>query len=623
MMNEDNESLLDRNLRSLLKPDPYRDAVPFLEHHVKSIPYSPKSGSFKISNSPWLKEPLECLTDPVVLEVGVQGSVQMSKTFLIEAASLIFPVLAPGPTLIFRETNVNASDFLETRLRLLWNATPIMKENIGPEGIPKSGPIQFRGNTCWVFGANNKLNLQSRSIRYILGDEVWLWNPGTIKAAMARLTVYKYQSKIVLVSQGSVEGHDWTEFVNSGDCRHWTFECPTCKTRQPWKWEQLIFPADAKTESGWNLDKVKKGMIYKCSSCDTTFKDSNRVRAELNSTGKYIAMNPLAPAWRRTYFYNSLCAQWGLSWGELAIEYIEAKASAERGDNTAWREFVQKRLGATFKEEPDEISLQTASSDYKLGTDWDMEGGFVYGKTVSGRELTAEIRSRADFVRMRFMGVDCQKNGFWYVVRSCDGEGESRLISCGYLLSWNDVKDTERKNMVHPANVFVDAGDRKDEVLAACATNGWTATRGDARNEFPWRIKTTMGIRQEMRPYSMPVIESVGQKRVKLFYFSNLRLKDMLSLLIKKGRNTRPSDVPDDYNYQMQSERRIVTPNGKPIWEQIGDRPNHLLDCEVLVLLPQISWRLIGKTNILIEEIATPESEVTGDDSQIDKPPSR
>ena len=67
-------------LRSMLAPDPHRDAVAFLEHNVKRIPYSPKAGPFRISNSPWLKEPLEALTDPTVLEIAVQGAVQMSKT---------------------------------------------------------------------------------------------------------------------------------------------------------------------------------------------------------------------------------------------------------------------------------------------------------------------------------------------------------------------------------------------------------------------------------------------------------------------------------------------------------------------------------------------------------------
>ena len=49
---------LELKLRKILAPDPHTDPVDFLEHNVRNIPYSPQSGPFRISNSPWLAEPL-------------------------------------------------------------------------------------------------------------------------------------------------------------------------------------------------------------------------------------------------------------------------------------------------------------------------------------------------------------------------------------------------------------------------------------------------------------------------------------------------------------------------------------------------------------------------------------
>jgi hypothetical protein len=234
-----------------------------------------------------------------------------------------------------------------------------------------------------------------------------------------------------------------------------------------------------------------------------------------------------------------------------------------------------------------------------MGEDWELEGGFVKGKKTVGRNLTNEIRKEKDFVRYRFMMVDVQKRGFYWVIRSWNGEGAARMVACGYSFTYSEIKDTHIKFNVHPANVFVDCGDKKDEVLAACAVHGWNATRGDQRNEFPWKIRLPNGMsRIEMRPYSTPIMESTGAKKVKVFYFSNLRFKDILYSMIKKSRLTRAADVPEEYIVQMQSERRTVSSSGKPIWEQIGSRGNHFWDCEVIGMLPALAWRLTGKEDL-------------------------
>jgi len=589
----------EKTLRALLAPDPHRDPVAFLEANVKTIPYSPQSGPFRITNSPWLAEPLRALVDPEIQEIGILGNVQSGKSWEIEAASCIIPILAPGPTLILNDIDRNAEDHLATRLAVLWRSIPAVMAKLGPEGIPKSGAIQFLGNTCWVLGANNERNLQRRSIRYLLGDEVWQWKPGKLKEALARTTAFRWQSKVVLVSQAGVEGDDWSTWFASTSQHQWTFECLECGHRQPYVWEQVKFPANAKTASGWNLDMVRKGTKYECAGCQHQFEDSNKTRTQLNQTGKYVCGNPNAPAGRRGYAYNALAMQWGLTWGDLAVECIESKqAVIDRADNNQRREFIMKRLARTFKEEADEISIKTTTGGYLLGDDWDDEGGFVKGKPTPGSMLTPEMRMAPDFVRMRFLTVDVQRRGFYYIVRSWNGAGESRLIQCGYCFTWGEIIDVQKKYFVNSANTFVDSGDQQDEVLTACANNGWHATRGDQRNEFTWKVRTPMGNKSEYRAYSPPVVENIGTKRTKRTYFSNLRFKDTLSLLIRQGKHTVASDVPEAYIQQMQSEKRTITSNGKPIWEQIASRDNHFFDCETMQMLPALGWRLITPLKI-------------------------
>ena len=79
-------------------------------------------------------------------------------------------------------------------------------------------------------------------------------------------------------------------------------------------------------------------------------------------------------------------------------------------------------------------------------------------------------------------------------------------------------------------------------------------------------------------------------------------------MLIRKGLNTYAEDVPEEYLKQMQSERREIKTGGRPVWEQIDRRPNHFWDCEVIITLPAMAWRLIGKAAQLAEE-PQPETE--------------
>ena len=594
-------------LRATLAPNPYRKPVEFLEHYVKRIPYSIGTPAFTIASSPWLREPFEAIFDPEVREVAVQAAVQLGKSLLIEGSSCIIPVIDPGPTLILQDVDKNAKDYVDTRLRPLWNAVAPTREQLTSEGVPKDGVINFKSNPCWVVGAGSDTNLHGRTIRYVFGDELWRWHTGSLVRATRRVSANKWRSKIVFVSQGSLQGSEWASWWEGSTMEVWTFCCPSCGERQPYEWEQVVFPKEAKTPEGWDKRKVLKETTYQCKSCKTQFPDTVETRTEFNKSGRFVVSNPNAV--RRGFYWNSLCAQErGLSWGELAVECIDAKRLYdETGDSSMRRDFVMQRLAQTYKEEADEIQIESSVGGYKTGALGGEEGGFVGGKPKPGRDLTDADRALPDFIPLRFMGVDVQRRGFYWVIRSFDGAGRSRLHSCGYCFAWGELADIHKKAGVHPANVFVDSGDQQDEVLAACAANGWVATRGDQRNEYPWKVRTPQGNKTELRPYSPPVVELVGQRRVKRFYFSNLRLKDTLALLIRKGRHTRPDDVQEEYLKQMQSEKRVITTGGKPIWEQIDTRQNHLWDCEVILMLPAMAWKLIGKAEQMVEEKAESE----------------
>ena len=595
-----NKAELIRAGKNVIRPAYSGDIVEWLEANVLAIPDSPMPGPFRAERTPWIAEALRIAADPETRMLTILASIQSGKSLLARLFSCYIIANQPGPTMILQATDSEAKDFSIRYLRPVWNSCPPVKDKFKNDDMERSTISDFDRMTIYCRGIHNETNLQRLSLRYVIADECWMAPQGHLAEASARVTAFGWMGKRIFMSQGGQDGQEFHQLHETTDMRDWHFCCPACGHLQPWVWGQVKFPDDAMTGEQWNLNRVSQATTYECASCKARLPDNNATRLEANAKGRFVATKPIINPAHIGLHWNSLAT---MSWGELGVMMLKAKeAFEEYGDEEPLRIFTQKRLAEKFEEQPDEIRTDAAPSDYKIGSDWEHEGGFVKGRPTVYTQITPEMRAEPDFVRMRFMGVDVQKRGFYWVIRGFSGDGRSRLVDCGYCFSWSQIAEAHKKYGVHPANVFIDSGYQPDEVLAACAANGWVATRGDARNEFSWKVRTPAGLKTELRPYSAPVVEAVGSKRVKRFYFSNLRLKDVLAALIRRGKHMIPMDISDEYKEQMKSEKRTISTNGKPIWEQIENRHNHLWDCEVICILPALAWRLTGRT-----EEATPQ----------------
>lgn len=602
-----NKQDLTRIGKAVLRPSDSGDVVEWLEKNVAAIPDSPMPGPFRSERTPWIAEALRIAADPETRMLVILASIQSGKSLLARLMTCHIVANQPGPTMVLQATDSEAKDFSLRYLRPVWENCKPVKDKMRSEDSDRSTTTDFDRMTLYCRGIHNDKNLQRLSLRYVIADECWLAPQGHLAEVSARVTAFGWMGKRIFMSQGGVDGQEFHNLYDQTDMREWNFCCPSCGELQPWKWEQVKFPQKDKKDEKWDLVDVANNTKYECVKCKVLMEDTNAVRAEANSKGRFVATTVAVNASYVGLHWNSMAT---ISWGELAVMLLKAKQSLdEYGDEEPLRIFVQKRLANVFKEQADEVVADADAGEYLMGDDWSEEGGFVKGKPVSYRDITPEARLEGDFVRMRFMGVDVQKRGFYWLIRGWSGDGRSRLIDCGYVFSWSQLVAAQQKYSVHSLNVFVDSGYMPDEVLAACATNGWVATRGDQRNDFAWRIKTPAGMKTELRPYSVPAVENVNGKRVKRFFFSNLRLKDILAAMIRRGKHLRPKDVSGDYLDQMKSEKRTISTTGKPFWERISNRDNHFWDCEVMCLLPALAWKLTGRADQVMEQTEEVETE--------------
>lgn len=582
--------LLEARLRAVFKPEEADDIIEWLEKNVHAIPYSPMPGPFRASSSPWIVEPLRATVDPELKLVAILAPIQSGKSLILELLSCYLISKMPGPTLYLQDTDPNAKDWFQSRLRELWDHCPPTQSRHKPDESSALAQV-FQRMRLYTLGAHNERNLQRRTIRWCVGDEVWQWPAGHIQQARNRIKAFGWLGKCVFASQGGVEGDEWSELFNSTDRREWTFQCPCCGTRQPFVWEQVQYPEGYKRPDGYDYKLLEKGTTYKCVNCDKTWADSDGSRHEMNATGMYVAQNGNAETGSAGFHWNSLCCR---SWGELAVAVIRAKEAAHAfSDDEPRKLFKQQQMALPWSDAPDDYDLSGSASEYKMGDDWEDEAVMydrhIYPGTPENRELL-----KKGGCRVRFMGVDVQKNGFYYAIRSYSSDGRSRLIRWGFLNTFEEVLRTQVKNEVHPSMVGVDSGFMTDDVYRFCAEHGYTATKGSAQSEFPWKVTKFGKTYVEYRPYKPPQIINVGRK-CRLILYSNLMVKDTLARLRKGGVLSYPMDAGEEYEKQMTSEVRVKTPSGRPEWQLLNNRANHVFDCEAICLVPALILRLAGR----------------------------
>ena len=580
-------------LRDAWTPADRREPWRWCEDHIRSIPYSPLPGPFRSENSPWIREVMEAIVDPKIRLVSIIAAVQSSKTTSPELTLCYIIANLPGPCLWLDQTDEDAKDESESRLQKLFESCePVKKLFPKNKNKQRNCTIHFsNGMTLWLLGAYNKTNLQRRSIRWLFGDETWRWPVGHMAEAEARTTAFGWLGKCVFMSQGGEENDDTHRKFETTDMREWHFKCPKCQKFIPYKWENIEWDDDCKDENGeYDFAKINHSTALKCLECGEYFEDSDRMRRLLNKDGKFIALNPNASKENVGFHWNALAS---MSWGKLAELYLRAKIAARKGDSSLLQQFYQKRLALAWREFAEDYRLEITSGSYNSGDVWDEEAGF----NKLGEIIAPPFAENEVIAPLRIMSVDVQMNCFYLVVRVWSINGSSRLLWHEKVLTWEDIEEIQKRFKILDNLVFVDAGYNSFEVYKHCGERDWIALMGDNRANFFHRLPNGKTV---LRFYS-PVKHIFISRYVKcrMHFWSNLNVKDTLAR-IRRNQNPAdgatwevPTDISEDYLKQMESEHRIKKGNSW-IWEQIGNRPNHYLDCEAMNCAGALMLKIVG-----------------------------
>lgn len=574
---------LNRGFSAAVRPSDRRTPWEWCEDHVVVDNTSPMPGPWRSSSSPWVKELMEVFADNRVNDITVRCSAQSSKTQTVINLACWAVSEDPGPAMWVMANREDALQLVRDRFGPTVKLCKPVAEQVLVEQrlefVFASGPLYF-------VGAGSASKLQSKPIRWLFMDEVRNYPPGALSTVLKRTRAF-WNSRRLIISTPDMEGDAVDRAFLAGDQRVLHFPCPACGQLQPLKFGQLKWDKTEVMKPGgrWDFDALAETIRFECVACAHQIRDTMAERKSLARSGRFVRLNPGAPRHRASFHWNALLPPW-VQWRSIVEEFIAARSAAAAGDMVPLKTFINETLGEPWKDQLGEIEdfdfLLARREDYDFGDKW-AEG------------------------RVRFMSADRQSSGgehYWYVVREFGPLGQSRLVAYGRCNSTLELEKLRQDHGVSLANAIIDSGYKASEVYRFCASTGWKAFKGDDAEFFLTRDAKTQKLFRRLWQKTRvdPAFGTRKQGKVRLiplWRWSNPGIKDLLfeHLTGLVGGWSIPSTVGRDYLKQLTAEHRVEERDPRGVikfrWHQ-KHRDNHLLDCELMLMVAAVMTGLAG-----------------------------
>ena len=208
-----------------------------------SVKSSSESGKFRTSRTPYIEEPMDCLSAHDDTErVVMMFASQTGKTESMNCALGYFIDHAPAPALIVNSTIEMSKRLSKQRLDPMIEETPVLKAKIAPPRSRDSSNTMmakdFPNGFFILTGSNSATGLRSTPCKYVLMDEVDSFvtdvdgEGDPVELAVKRATTFP-KRKILLTSTPTIEDFSRieAEYLKS-DQRVYKVPCPICNFYQ-------------------------------------------------------------------------------------------------------------------------------------------------------------------------------------------------------------------------------------------------------------------------------------------------------------------------------------------------------------------------------------------------------
>lgn len=583
----DAEELIRRAAREGLAPERDLKLSEWAEEYrVLPSKTSSEPGAWRNARTPYLIEPMDCLSsgspaEVVVLMFGTQtGKTETGNNWM---GYVIHQ--APAPMMSVQPTLNLAKRFSKHRLSSMIDEMPILRERVAEKRSRDSANTtlmkDFPGGILVIAGANSAADLRSMPCKYIFADEIDAYpfdvdGEGDPLALASKRAANFPRRKKLLTSTPTTKGFSRIEqALEQTDLRRYHVPCPHCQELQVLVWANVRWDKEP--------DHRPETAHYVCAHCGGIIEEGSKTWMLAN--GRWIPQFPGRGEGRQVgYHLSTLYSPLGWeSWASLVRQFLEAKHALDTGDDTKMKTFVNTCLAETWEEQGDQVKhgdIAARAEDYALRTV--PPGGLV---------LT--------------MSVDVQSNRLEYKIKAWGRFEESWTVD--YAVLWGDPAQTGEGSVWEElARVITTpirhANGRELRIMATAVDSGGHHTHEVyqfARKHRGANVFAVKGLSVSGRPVlgkPTPVdVNARGEKLKKGALLWLIGTDTAKALIYGRLKVTEAGpgcmhfsrELPAEYYEQLTAERLVTRyVKGRPRleWIKPAGRRNEALDLEVYAL---------------------------------------
>ncbi len=325
-----------RRVLSGMRPSESLTVSEWAEKHRRlSSETAAEPGRYRLSRTPYLRDPMNAFTDPKIRRLIMVAASQVGKSEFINNAIGYIIDQDPGSILFVHPTTIDAKDYSKLRIAPMVRDCPTLRAKVAAPKSRDSGNTvlqkTYAGGILTLCGSTEAHALASKPIRYVFGDERdrWAKSAGTEGdpwgLAMARQTTF-YNAKAVEVSTPTVKGASpITDSFNEGTMERWRSQCPHCGEYHEITWEDIRYEHEETEINHQRVFKVTK-VFYMCPACAAVSDELTMKR----QPAKWVAENPGAyENGVRSFWLNAFVSQWK-SWESIVLSFLQAQGDTRK-----------------------------------------------------------------------------------------------------------------------------------------------------------------------------------------------------------------------------------------------------------------------------------------------------
>lgn len=358
-------------MKGILKPKPHLTGSEWMDEYFYLSPESSAKPG-KWTTHPWQRDLIDRMTDFDAKIVVFQKPTRVGFTKMMNGVKAYFIHQQPCVILDYQPTDDEAKGYAEDEFEPMLRDNPVIAKLVetpsvrGRQKREKTIKKRYPNGFIEMLGAESDRNLNRRTARVAMGDEIDTWKKeagkagDTITQMMRRTSDFVYRKNILGGKpiggeyDPEKEMDDSISVVNywyqQGDMCLRYLPCPHCDYMQIFEFEDMLWDKDSDDE-GNTIKHYPDTARFECVSCHGEIYDKDKRRMDENGE------------WRASKQFNGIASAriWAMlsdspnvTWPHIVREFLAATKSKAK-----MKAFRNEVLALTWEEDYEKVEINS------------------------------------------------------------------------------------------------------------------------------------------------------------------------------------------------------------------------------------------------------------------------